>query len=59
VADECALGHGARAWSKVEQLSREGKLSNALYYQATMTHHSFVPYLHSFLLHHDYCIGQI
>src|SRR5580692_1021689 len=59
VADECALGHGASAWSTVEQLSREGKLSNALYYQATMTHHSFVPYLHSFLLKHDYCIGQI
>jgi hypothetical protein len=59
VADECALGHGASAWSEVEQLSREGKLSNALYYQATMTHHSFVPYLHSFLLRHDYCVGQI
>jgi hypothetical protein len=59
VADECALGHGASAWSKVEQLSRDGKLSNALYYQATMTHHSFVPYLHSFLLKHDYCTGQI
>ncbi len=59
VADECALGHGASAWARVEQLSREGKLSNALYYQATMTHHSFVPYLHSFLLKHDYCTGQI
>jgi hypothetical protein len=59
VADECALGQGARAWSKVEQLSREGKLSNALYYQATMTHRSFVPYLHSFLLRDDYCTGQI
>jgi hypothetical protein len=59
VADECALGHGASAWSKVEQLSREGKLSNALYYQATMTHHSFVPYLRNFLLRGDYCTGQI
>jgi hypothetical protein len=59
VADECALGHGASAWSKVEQLSREGKLSNALYYKATMTHHSFVPFLQSFLLRHDYCTGQI
>ncbi|MGB8197940.1 MAG: hypothetical protein WCF25_13135 [Acidimicrobiales bacterium] len=59
VADECALGHGASAWSKVEQLSRQGKISNALYYTATMTHRSFVPYLRSFLLKDDDCTGQI
>jgi hypothetical protein len=59
VADECTLGHGATAWSTVEAMARKNELSNALYYKATMTHRSFVPYLHSFLLHDDYCTGQI
>jgi hypothetical protein len=59
VADECALGRGATAWSTIEQLQREGKLSNVLYYKATLNHGSFVAYLHSFLLRDDYCTGQI
>jgi hypothetical protein len=58
VAEECTLGHGASAWSKVEQLQREGKLSDALYYKAMMQHGSFVAKLHSFLLRDDYCTGQ-
>lgn len=59
VADECNLGRGARAWSTIETLNREGKLSDARYDLWTLNHHSFVAYLHAFLLRNDYCIGQI
>ena len=59
VADECVLGKGASAWSRIEHLRRQGKLSDALYYQATLNHGSFVTHLHSFLLNNDYCTSQI
>jgi hypothetical protein len=59
VADECTLGRGASAWSTIERLHREGKLSDAYYAQETLNHGSFVAALHTFLLHNDYCIGQI
>jgi hypothetical protein len=59
VADECTLGRGAHAWSTIEQLNRQGKLSDALYHQATQNHGSFVAGLHTFLLREDYCTGQI
>jgi hypothetical protein len=59
VADECAIGRGARAFTRIEQLQRQGKLSNALYHQATQNHRSFVLDLLSFLLSDGYCTGQI
>lgn len=59
VADECALGRGATSWTTVEHLERQGKLSNALYYRATLSHGSFVNVLRAFLLRNDYCVGQI
>jgi hypothetical protein len=59
VADECVLGKGATAWSTIKQIQREGKLSNSLYYLATLDRGSFVAHLHAFLLQNDYCTGQI
>jgi hypothetical protein len=61
VADECVLGRGASAWSRVLQFQREGKLSHALYDEYAMNRDrgSFVTQLHSFLLRNDYCTGQI
>ena len=60
VADECEIGHGASAFSEVEELAHEGKLSNSLYYQATTKRSgSFVLDLRSFLLSDGYCTGQI
>jgi hypothetical protein len=59
VADECTLGRGAAAWTKIEQLQQEGKLSNALYQAFAPNHGSFVANLRSFLLRTDYCTGQI
>jgi hypothetical protein len=58
VADECTLGRGASAWSTIERLQREGKLSDAYYLKATFNHGSFVAHLHAFLLRDDYCTGQ-
>jgi hypothetical protein len=59
VADECVLGRGATAWSTIESLNREGKLSNARYHLFATDHGSFVADLHAFLLRDDYCIGEI
>lgn len=59
VADECALGRGAMAWSTIESLNREGKLSNARYHLFATNHGSFVASLKAFLLRDDYCTGQI
>ena len=59
VADECALDRGAAAWSTILGLAREGKLSDALFYQETLNHGSYVAKLHAFLLRNDYCVGQI
>lgn len=59
VADECEIGRGASAFSTIEKLSREGKLSNALYYKASLNHGSFVLDLRSLLLRDAYCTGQI
>ncbi len=59
VADECVLGRGATAWSKIESLNRQGKLSNARYHLLATNHGSFVVSLHRFLLRDDYCTGQI
>jgi len=59
VADECALGRGATAWSTIEHLSNTGVLSDGLYHQETFNHGSYLPSLKAFLLRHDYCIGQI
>jgi hypothetical protein len=59
VADECALGRGATAWSRIEQLQRKGELSNALYRLETYANGSYVDQLKAFLLRNDYCIGQI
>jgi hypothetical protein len=59
VADECALGRGAAAWSTIEGLQRQGKLSDALYQDTTFNHGSYVTSLKSFLLRNDYCVGQI
>jgi len=59
VADECALGRGAMAWSTIESLNRVGKLSNARYHLFATNHGSFVASLKAFLLRDDYCTGQI
>jgi hypothetical protein len=59
VADECVLGRGSSAWSEIERLDSEGKLSDALYYKETLKHGSFVTSLYTFLLADDYCTGQI
>lgn len=59
VADECTLGSGATAWSAILRLELEGKLSDALYFEATTNHGSFVAHLRAFLLRDDYCTGQI
>jgi hypothetical protein len=59
VADECAIGRGARAWTMIDLLQSQGKLSNALYHKETLNKGSFVLYLRSFLLSHAYCTGQI
>jgi hypothetical protein len=59
VADECALGRGATAWSTMEHLTRDGELSDALYQHETLNHGSYLVTLKAFLLHNDYCVGQI
>ena len=59
VADECEIGRGASAFATIERLAHEGKLSNALYYKATLDRGSFVLNLRSFLLSDAYCTGQI
>jgi hypothetical protein len=59
VADECEIGRGASAFTRIEQLAHAGDLSNALYYKATLKHGSFVLDLRSFLLSDAYCTGQI
>ncbi len=59
VADECAIGRGATAWTTVERLRRQGLLSDALYHEYALDHGSYVSSLHAFLLRHDYCVGQI
>lgn len=58
VADECTLGRGATAWSTIERLQHEGKLSDTYYYKETLNHGSFVANLHTYLLRDDYCTGQ-
>ncbi len=59
VADDCALGSGASAWSTVEDLQKAGKLGNGLFYANTQTRGSFVTKLKAFLVKGEYCIGQI
>ena len=59
VADECALGRGATAWSTIEHLTKTGELSDALYHQETFNHGSYLTSLKAFLLRNDYCTGQI
>jgi hypothetical protein len=59
VADECVLGRGSTAWSTIEKLNRDGKLSDARYHVYATNHGSFVAGLHAFLLRDDYCTGQI
>lgn len=59
VADECALGRGVTAWSTIEHLTKDGELSDALYHQETFNRGSYLTRLKAFLLHNDYCIGQI
>lgn len=59
VADDCALGRGAQAWSIVEDLQKEGKLRNGLFYANTLTKGSFVTKLKAFLVKGAYCAGQI
>jgi len=59
VADECILGRGVAAWTMIERLQHERKLSDAYYYEATLNHGSFVANLHAFLLRDDYCTDQI
>jgi hypothetical protein len=59
VADEREIGRGSSAFSTIERLVYQGKLSNALYYKATLNHGSFILDLRSFLLSDAYCTGQI
>jgi hypothetical protein len=59
VADECALGRGAAAWSTIERLQRQGELSPNSYLEEAYGHGSYVKQLKAFLLRNDYCIGQI
>jgi hypothetical protein len=59
VADECALGRGAEAWTTVRDLQKTGKLDNELFYANTLTTGSFVAKLQTFLVKGEYCVGQI
>jgi hypothetical protein len=59
VADECALGRGATAWTTIQDLAKAGKLSDELFYEETLNRGSYVARLRSFLLRNDYCTGQI
>ena len=59
-AEECTIGRGASAWSRVRGLQRRGVLSDQHYYRGTfMTKGSFVPTLKSFLFKNGYCLNQI
>lgn len=57
VADECVLGDGLAAWSKVDQLNREGRLSGGLEHSGGVwpTGTKYVKALRTFLTGHGYC----
>ncbi len=58
VADECALGQGSEAWSRVLRFQAAGELSDKVYYADTLIKGSYVAQLRSFLLAGEYCTGQ-
>jgi hypothetical protein len=60
VADECALNEGSRAWSKVLGFQAAGDLSNRFFRDddGDLSKGAYVPQLHAFLLHGEYCTGQ-
>ena len=59
-AEECTIGRGTSAWTRVQRLARRGVLRDQNYYRGTFaTTGSFVPTLRAFLLRNGYCRGQL
>jgi hypothetical protein len=58
-ADECVLGKGATAWTKLLEIQRTGVLKNSVFHRDAEAKGPFITALRLFLLKNNYCAGQI